>query len=78
MIMCLRAMKYRCTAFIRQEYTNSMHCWRPRRLRSFVQTLVAMDTCCGLGLIREEMVTKYAIKQYIADARRVRVFAPLG
>jgi hypothetical protein len=47
-----------------------MHCWRPRR--QFVQTLVAMDTCCGLDLIREDMVPKDAIKQYVADAPRVR------
>jgi hypothetical protein len=37
----------------------------------FVQTLVAMDTCCGLDLIREEMVPKDAIKQNVADTPRV-------
>jgi hypothetical protein len=65
-----------------------MHCWRPRRPRSlfkrwllwipptakeFVQTLVAMDTCCGLNLISVYMAPKDAIKQYVADATRVRV-----
>jgi hypothetical protein len=40
--------------------------------KEFVQTLVAMDTCCGLDLIRENKVPKDAIKQYVADAPRVR------
>jgi hypothetical protein len=31
-----------------------------------------MDTCCGLNLIREDMVPKDAIRQYIANAPRVR------
>jgi hypothetical protein len=30
-----------------------------------------MDTCCELDLIREEMVPKDAIKQYVADTPRV-------
>jgi hypothetical protein len=42
------------------------------KAREFVQTLVAMDTCCGLDLIREDMVSKDAIKQYVAEAPRVR------
>jgi hypothetical protein len=42
------------------------------KAKEFVQTLAAMDTCCGLDLIRENMVPKDAIKQYIADAPRVR------
>jgi hypothetical protein len=37
----------------------------------FVQTLVAMDTCCELDLIREDMVPKDAIKQYVSDVPRV-------
>jgi hypothetical protein len=28
------------------------------KAKEFVQTLVAMDTCCGLDLIREDMVPK--------------------
>jgi hypothetical protein len=43
-----------------------------RKAKEFVQTLVVMDTCCGLDLIREDMVPKDAIKQYVADAPRVR------
>jgi hypothetical protein len=31
-----------------------------------------MNICCRLDLIREDMVPKYAIKQYFADAPRVR------
>jgi hypothetical protein len=31
------------------------------KAKEFVQTLVAMDTCCGLDLIREDMVPKDAI-----------------
>jgi hypothetical protein len=42
------------------------------KAKEFVQTLVAMDTCCGLDLIREDMVPKDAIKQYVADAPHVR------
>jgi hypothetical protein len=42
------------------------------KAKEFVQTLVAMDTCCELDLIREDMVPKDAIKQYVADAPRVR------
>jgi hypothetical protein len=42
------------------------------KAKHFVQTFVAMDTCCGLDLIREDMVPKDAIKQYVADAPRVR------
>jgi hypothetical protein len=34
--------------------------------------LVAMDTCCGLDLIREDMVPMDAIRQYVFDAPRVR------
>jgi hypothetical protein len=32
------------------------------KVKEFVQTLVDMNTCCGLDLIREDMVPKYAIK----------------
>jgi hypothetical protein len=32
------------------------------KAKHFVQTLVAMDTCCGLNLIREDMIPKDAIK----------------
>jgi hypothetical protein len=42
------------------------------KAKEFVQTLVAIDTCCGLDLIREDMVSKDAIKQYVADAPCVR------
>jgi hypothetical protein len=42
------------------------------KAKEFVQTLVAMDTCCELDLIREDMVPKDAIKQYVAEAPRVR------
>jgi hypothetical protein len=42
------------------------------KAKEFVQTLVAMDICCGLDLIREDMVPKDAIKQYVADTPRVR------
>jgi hypothetical protein len=31
-----------------------------------------MDTCCGLDLIREEMVPKDVVKQYVADAPNAR------
>jgi hypothetical protein len=31
-----------------------------------------MDTCCGLDLIREEMIPKDDIKHYVADLSRVR------
>jgi hypothetical protein len=31
-----------------------------------------MDTCCGLDLIREDMVPKDAIKLYVSGAPRVR------
>jgi hypothetical protein len=41
------------------------------KAKKFVQTLVAMDTCCGLDLIREDMVPKDATKQYVTDAPRV-------
>jgi hypothetical protein len=37
------------------------------KAKEFVQTLVVMDTCCGLDLIRKDMVPKDAIKQYVAD-----------
>jgi hypothetical protein len=43
------------------------------KAKAFAQTLlVAMDTCCGLDLIREDMVPKDAFTQYVADAPRVR------
>jgi hypothetical protein len=42
------------------------------KAKEFVQTLVTMDTCRGLNLIREDMVPKDDIKQYVADAPRVR------
>jgi hypothetical protein len=42
------------------------------KAKDFVQTLVAMDTSCGLDPIREDMVPKDAIKQYVANAPRVR------
>jgi hypothetical protein len=42
------------------------------KAEEFVQTLVAMDTCCGLDLIREDMVPKDAVEQNVADAPRVR------
>jgi hypothetical protein len=42
------------------------------KAKEFVQTLVAMNTCCELDLIREDMVPKDAIKQYVADAPRER------
>jgi hypothetical protein len=42
------------------------------KAKEFVQTLVALDTCCGLNLIREDMTPKDAIKQYVANAPRVR------
>jgi hypothetical protein len=42
------------------------------KTKEFVQTLVAMDTCCGLDHIREDMVPKNAIKQCIADAPPIR------
>jgi hypothetical protein len=41
------------------------------KAKEFVQTLVAMDTCCELDLICEDMVPKDAIKQYVADSPRV-------
>jgi hypothetical protein len=47
-----------------RSYANLCH--------QFVQTLVAMDTCCGLDLIHEDMVPNDAIKQYVADAPCVR------
>jgi hypothetical protein len=42
------------------------------KAKHFVQTFVAMDTCCGLDPIREDMFLKDAITQYVADAPRVR------
>jgi hypothetical protein len=42
------------------------------KAKEFVQTLVAMDICCGLDIIREDMDPMDAIKQYVADAPRVR------
>jgi hypothetical protein len=42
------------------------------KAKEFVQTLVAMDTYCGLDLFREDMVPKDVIKHYVADAPRVR------
>jgi hypothetical protein len=42
------------------------------KAKEFVQTLAAMDTCCELDLIYEDMVPKDAIKQYVADSPRVR------
>jgi hypothetical protein len=42
------------------------------KAKEFFQTLVAMDTCCGLDFIREDMVPKEAIKKYVDDAPRVR------
>jgi hypothetical protein len=41
------------------------------KAKEFVQTLVAMDTCCGLDLIRKTLVPKDAIKPYVADAPHV-------
>jgi hypothetical protein len=42
------------------------------KAKEFIQTLLSMDTCCGLDLIREDRFPKDAIKQYFADAPRVR------
>jgi hypothetical protein len=42
------------------------------KAKDFVHTLVAMDTCCGLDLFRQDMVSKDAIRQHISEAPRVR------
>jgi hypothetical protein len=37
--------------------------------KEFVQTLVAMDACCGLDLIREDMVPKMLLSSMLSTPR---------
>jgi hypothetical protein len=39
-----------------------------QKAKKFVQTLIAMDSSCGLDLILKDIVQKDAVKQYVADA----------